>query len=989
MKNFFLVLLFSLYAITLHSQESTIIRHELELEPILKSHIEKHSGLSSDKKVMATAGQNYGDPPDFPWIRELNKSASDKALDLISDSEGNIYICGEFSGELDFFGQQVKTFSKNEGFIAKMDTDGQLLWKKQIAGKTEQSDVVVSDITVDDSDNIFITGYFSRADIVIGDSEHLLKGEVDLFAARMDKTGNFIWSMTYGKEKSYERGLEIANRDSQLFILTDLGLLIADKEGNIGKFHSSLSRPNSIAFTASEIIVSGSFLGSAYLNMADTILKTEPGYRGSNYLARLNRTADSLIDIKVFPYRLESSLGNIIINNEGEIYLSGYMLDEIKLDDENFIENPDFTERSLILKLMPDFTVAGYKLPESSNNRIHCMLRSNDTVYISGIYEETLAFEGRNVSGENQFLLKMNLQGDILGLGNMDFNATNMIVHEETIYGIENSTDVWDVRCAKASLSGDLLWEKESSGDGGYAGINYTIDSDEEQNIYIHGEFEGKILEGESAQEGKGIYVAKISPEGNPIWTQGFQANAAYGSGIKTDLNGNVYACGFFTGDLHVQDTTISNNNGESMYIIKLNNDGNLLYLKSFEGTGRVRSFGGIEIDQLNDLLISGVFESELSIGNETFRSAIGYDGFLIKMGSEANVKWAKHYSTEGTTYSRSVAVDDQNNVYLTGGFGGSSLWIEDIELVPDSILLGGSYHKSSQNVFIAKYDPEGKALWAKKAGNGNYYSRGHTIKVSAEGDAYVSGIMWNLYDLDDKILFGDIQLNGNLDNHDDMFLAKYNSAGEVQWANLIEINRHSWPAYQLGMDESENIYVGGQFGDTLVIDNQLTHPAHLGTTDLFLAKYNLDGNLLWLKTIENEDKNLGSILTGLEVLREDHLILGGELAQSSTHFDEQTIHSAGVKGFLACLAHIGINLPPNQTESNIIIYPNPVKDMLKVSIDRRSDITIYSLKGKILLRKSCEPGENIINTAFMQKGIYIIKVENESNTHSEKIMAL
>lgn len=69
---------------------------------------------------------------------------------------------------------------------------------------------------------------------------------------------------------------------------------------------------------------------------------------------------------------------------------------------------------------------------------------------------------------------------------------------------------------------------------------------------------------------------------------------------------------------------------------------------------------------------------------------------------------------------------------------------------------------------------------------------------------------------------------------------------------------------------------------------------------------------------------------------------------------------------------------------SNLKVYPNPTNDILNVYLEREyfvegSAINIYNADGKLVISNSIEVGANnmAINTAVLQKGIYIARLNN------------
>ncbi|RYY32611.1 MAG: hypothetical protein EOP46_18560 [Sphingobacteriaceae bacterium] len=100
---------------------------------------------------------------------------------------------------------------------------------------------------------------------------------------------------------------------------------------------------------------------------------------------------------------------------------------------------------------------------------------------------------------------------------------------------------------------------------------------------------------------------------------------------------------------------------------------------------------------------------------------------------------------------------------------------------------------------------------------------------------------------------FGDVSLR--LGGGSDAFIARYDRKGVAIWAKILGGLSDEW-GYATAVDKSGNVYVAGSFNNTAVIDG-ITLTAklidtHLGRNqfDMFLVKYDKDGNQLWLKQV-------------------------------------------------------------------------------------------------------------------------------------------
>ena len=81
---------------------------------------------------------------------------------------------------------------------------------------------------------------------------------------------------------------------------------------------------------------------------------------------------------------------------------------------------------------------------------------------------------------------------------------------------------------------------------------------------------------------------------------------------------------------------------------------------------------------------------------------------------------------------------------------------------------------------------------------------------------------------------------------------------------------------------------------------------------------------------------------------------------------------------------HMSTNIAETESVSGISVYPNPATDILNIDgIDGSCRATVYSLTGQILI---CE-SDSKINVSSLQSGIYIIQIENGSQSVTLKFV--
>jgi hypothetical protein len=120
-----------------------------------------------------------------------------------------------------------------------------------------------------------------------------------------------------------------------------------------------------------------------------------------------------------------------------------------------------------------------------------------------------------------------------------------------------------------------------------------------------------------------------------------------------------------------------------------------------------------------------------------------------------------------GSDYAQSVTADSLGNSYVTGLFS-------------TSVSFDAShtyFSNGSADIYVEKYDPAGNVVWATTAG-GNDYDLANSVAVDKEGNVFITG-----YFKSPTLTFGSTTLVNAGGFRYDLFLVKYDPAGNVLWA--------------------------------------------------------------------------------------------------------------------------------------------------------------------------------------------------------------
>ena len=137
----------------------------------------------------------------FLWAKDLGGVASVTSNHICLDRTGHIYTTGVFFNTGDFDpGPGVYNLVTNtqNAFVSKLDSSGNFVWAKALGGTGYAQ---ANAIGLDSTGNVYISGVFSStADFDPGSGVYNLTpaGSNDIFIAKLDNSGNFIWAKRIG-----------------------------------------------------------------------------------------------------------------------------------------------------------------------------------------------------------------------------------------------------------------------------------------------------------------------------------------------------------------------------------------------------------------------------------------------------------------------------------------------------------------------------------------------------------------------------------------------------------------------------------------------------------------------------------------------------------------------------------------------------------------------------------------------------------------------
>ncbi|MCX6351285.1 MAG: T9SS type A sorting domain-containing protein, partial [Bacteroidetes bacterium] len=357
-----------------------------------------------------------------------------------------------------------------------------------------------------------------------------------------------------------------------------------------------------------------------------------------------------------------------------------------------------------------------------------------------------------------------------------------------------------------------------------------------------------------------------------------------------------------------------------------------------------------------------------------------GYgDFFIVKYSSRGQMEWVKFAKCNYYDIVEGIITDKTGNVYATGAFRGDSILFDSIKLLHSKSDYGYS------NIFIVKYNSKGKVIWAKSGDNNDYDNDASTgITIDNSGNIAVTG-----YFKGSSIKFDAVTLTRKK-NGIDIFIAKYDSNGILQWAKDIGDSLQIANTNCITSDTVGNIFIAGSFtSPKMYLDSIYLINSSYGQKDIFIAQLNLNGKVIWAKSAGGSynDDRAWSISKGTS----NSIYIGGDIWSSVVYFDKDSVitKSKWNDMFLAKLSYSNstsiFNPPPPHQTHSATLYPNPARQTITINTKQSIQKTeVFNLAGVLVTTAN---NTNTLNVEALPKGMYFVKIYTTQGVQNIKFV--
>ena len=248
------------------------------------------------------------------------------------------------------------------------------------------------------------------------------------------------------------------------------------------------------------------------------------------------------------------------------------------------------------------------------------------------------------------------------------------------------------------------------------------------------------------------------------------------------------------------------------------------------------RIYWSLEQNRFNFILSTENHQIEIVVRQRFFFILFA---FLWSYQLHSQDLWAKKQAGGNVDETLDLVSDDAGNTYSIGYFSsvadinGSSIGVDGLT-----------------DIFVSKVSSNGTTQWTVSFG-GTQSDRGLGVAVDQLGNVLICGFYSGSIDFGNGV---SLTSTGG----QDAFLAKLDVYGNALWAKTGGRSGGSDRANAVAVDDFGNIAITGQFSG-LASFGSLSLDASDGTNDVFIVKYDPDGNEIWAKqgTGESLDRGL------------------------------------------------------------------------------------------------------------------------------------
>lgn len=383
----------------------------------------------------------------------------------------------------------------------------------------------------------------------------------------------------------------------------------------------------------------------------------------------------------------------------------------------------------------------------------------------------------------------------------------------------------------------------------------YSITADAASNITFVGWVQSNNLPILGAFQGalSGTYdsfVSKMTAAGTLVWSTYYGgSNTEYAYGVHADPATNeIYFCGYTSSNNYPMGAAGGQTSFNSTYpgvncatLVKFTPGGTRLWSTFYGGNPGYTVAYDVTTDAGGNAILVGYTSSTTDISTPgsfqpNLAGGSSMDVYVVKFAPTGGRTWASYLGGTSSESYGSVSCDASSNIYVSG-----------ITNSDDFPTTAGSHQPAkagSGDAFLFKFNSSGSRVWGTYYG-GTQYEYAYDVKVDNVGDVYIGGGTMSTSGISTA---GSYQVAKAAGTSMDGYIAKFNSAGAIQWATYMGGSAGIAADYVTGLaiDVNNNVVVGGDtYSTNFPVSSCAYQSVFLGTEDQWIATFAPNGNII------------------------------------------------------------------------------------------------------------------------------------------------
>ncbi len=346
------------------------------------------------------------------------------------------------------------------------------------------------------------------------------------------------------------------------------------------------------------------------------------------------------------------------------------------------------------------------------------------------------------------------------------------------------------------------------------------------------------------------------------IWSQLFvgQNNTFLSfEDIAVDDEGHLVVLGAFNGTIKIGATELLSGQSTSLLLFRLSPKGDVVWAKALGDSAANEVTAQLALDPQSNVVLAGSFSGSMKIGAEVLTSMDEADVFVAKLDSAGVPVWSYSYPGAGSVSVTDVACSKFGDIAVLGQFAGG------FKLGDTTLDSAGMF-----DLFVAKLSSSGIATWSKRFGDASSQYAAE-VEFDSSGNVFLAGLYEGVLNFG-----GDDLISDPNNEFADIYVAKLGTMdGGHGWSKTFVAES---PAYvHLAVGPSAEVVLAGQYQGLL----DFGEGAHVSvdSSDIFMAKFDFSGDLLWSKSFGDAG---GDGVSSVSIGKDDAILLAASILLGS-----------------------------------------------------------------------------------------------------------